>query len=570
MAFYSILEYTATGGDNQFTTPPYIDKSHLLVTKDSVGQVLGVDYTINGTILTFTVTPTIGSAIKIARESNPEGRLVDYTQGAGFSERTLDLDSLQAFYLAQEGLDLQAQYASEGGYPAISGQQNAAEIDVLQAEMNTAQADITTAEAAIINNTTAINDLDSDVTSTSYTKRKIVKVATDFGTIDPTVEYFIDGVVDMGSTSIEIPAGGINIRGYNLGISKLISTATSYTMFTSPVGGSGNVLGQDFTIDVSGTGSQVYDIVSQSGFDAIEFARLNYENCTSLGSIDNYRQGLEEGTGRFGGTPSLTLVGTWVGGFRVTTSIVRSLDSGMTEPLFKAGAGFSMNSRFLTDINADLPPAAPFVDFAPSNFPNASTIQIQGAILTRAGVPDATDSSICPNLSSSDLSCSWGNNVGLTNTFEGGLIKVTANITQTAISATSTPYDLVVDTWAESNLTHFNTKTVGVSNKGLRNLGVSPRDFRVSVNFELTSSSGAGDQITLLLERYNDSDVLIGEISRSTRSALTLSGTDRVIFHFDAVTALDTNEYVKIRVQNETDTSNYIVTPDSYILIEER
>ena len=92
----------------------------------------------------------------------------------------------------------------------------------------------------------------------------------------------------------------------------------------------------------------------------------------------------------------------------------------------------------------------------------------------------------------------------------------------------------------------------------------------MSANFELTSSSGAGDQITLLLERYNDSDVLINEIHRSTRSALTLSGTDRVIFYFDAVTALDTNEYVKIRVQNETDTSNYIVTPDSYILIEER
>jgi hypothetical protein len=242
----------------------------------------------------------------------------------------------------------------------------------------------------------------------------------------------------------------------------------------------------------------------------------------------------------------------------------------MTEPLFKAGAGFSMNSRFLTDINADLPPATPFVDFAPSNFPNASTIQIQGAILTRAGVPDATDSSICPNLSSSDLSCAWGNNIGLPNTFEGGLIKVTANTTQTAISATSTPYDLVVDTWGESNLTHFDTKTVGVSNKGLRILGVSPRNFKVSANFELTSSSGAGDQITLLLERYNDSDVLINEIHRSTRSALTLSGTDRVIFYFDAVTALDTNEYVKIRVQNETDTSNYIVTPDSYILIEER
>ena len=577
MAFYSILEYTATGVTSIYTTPPYIEEAHLTVTLGGVGQVLNSDYTLSGTTLTFSVTPTIGSAIRISRKSSPDGRVVDYTSGAGFSERTLDLDSLQAFYLAQEGLDLQLEYASAGGYPANLGQANAVQIGINQtniatnaADIATNTADITAAKTDILANSSAISGLLLYQLSSGYTKRKIVRVATDFGTIDPTVEYFIDGVVDMGSTSIEIPAGGINIRGYNLGISKLVSTAASYTMFTSPVGGSGNVLGQDFTIDVSGTGSQVYDIVSQSGFDAIEFARLNYENCTSLGSIDNYRQGLEEGTGRFGGTPSLTLVGTWVGGFRVTTSIVRSLDAGMTEPLFKAGAGFTMNSRFLTDINADLPPAAPFVDFAPSNFPNASTVQIQGAILTRGGTPDATDSSICPNLSATDLSCSWVKNIGLPNTFVGGIAKVTANTTQTAIAATGTPYDLVVDTWADSNLAHFDTKTVGVSNRGLRNLGVNPRDFRVSVNFELTSSSGAGDQITLLLEKYTESDVLISEITRSTRSALTLSGTDRVIFHFDSVTTLDTNEYVKIRVQNETDTSNYIVTPDSYILIEER
>ena len=577
MAFYSILEYTATGVTSIYTTPPYIEEAHLTVTLGGVGQVLNSDYTLSGTTLTFSVTPTIGSAIRISRKSSPDGRVVDYTSGAGFSERTLDLDSLQAFYLAQEGLDLQEEYASAGGYPANLGQANAVQIGINQTNIatNTANvatntADITAAESAIINNTLAINDLTTDTTAASYTNRKIIKVASDFGVIDPAVEYFIDGVVDMGSTSIEVPAGGINIRGYNLGISKLISTAASYTMFTSPVGGSGNVLGQDFTIDVSGTGSQVYDIVSQSGFDAIEFARLNYENCTSLGSIDNYRQGLEEGTGRFGGTPSLTLVGTWVGGYRVTTSIVRSLDSGMTEPLFKAGAGFTMSSRFLTDINADLPAGAPLADFSPSNFPNASTVQIQGAILTRGFTADATDSSILPNLSATDLSCAWVRNIGLPNTFVGGLIKVTANVTNTAISATSTPYDLVVDTWANSNLSHFDTKTVGVSNRGLRNLGVNPRDFRVSVNFELTSASGAGDQITLLLEKYTETDVLISEVTRSTRSALTLSGTDRVIFHFDSVTTLDTNEYIKVRVQNETDTSNYVVTPDSYILIEER
>ena len=161
MAFYSILEYTATGGNNQFTTPPYIDTSHLLVTKDSVGQVLGDDYTINGTILTFTVTPTIGSAIRIQRKSNPLGRLVDYTTGAGFSEKTLDLDSLQAFYLNQEALDLQA----EGGYPSASGEQNAADIATLQADISNLGSgyEFTGGFEDRVNGQSGANDLGSNV-----------------------------------------------------------------------------------------------------------------------------------------------------------------------------------------------------------------------------------------------------------------------------------------------------------------------------------------------------------------------------------------------------------------------
>ena len=161
MALYSILEYTATGGNNQFTTPPYIDTSHLLVTKDSVGQVLGDDYTINGTILTFTVTPTIGSEIRIQRKSNPLGRLVDYTTGAGFSEKTLDLDSLQAFYLNQEALDLQA----EGGYPSASGEQNAADIATLQADISNLGSgyEFTGGFADRVNGQSGANDLGSNV-----------------------------------------------------------------------------------------------------------------------------------------------------------------------------------------------------------------------------------------------------------------------------------------------------------------------------------------------------------------------------------------------------------------------
>ena len=84
-------------------------------------------------------------------------------------------------------------------------------------------------------------------------------------------------------------------------------------------------LGADYLIDVNGANSRVYNLSSLTGFEAFEFTRVNYNNCTSLGIIDSYRQGLEDGTGRFEGSPSLELAGLWVGGYRITTSIVRSL-----------------------------------------------------------------------------------------------------------------------------------------------------------------------------------------------------------------------------------------------------
>ena len=39
----------------------------------------------------------------------------------------------------------------------------------------------------------------------------VVKSADDFAVIDSTKVYYIDGIIDMGSTSIEVPAGGISL-----------------------------------------------------------------------------------------------------------------------------------------------------------------------------------------------------------------------------------------------------------------------------------------------------------------------------------------------------------------------
>ena len=115
--------------------------------------------------------------------------------------------------------------------------------------------------------------------NTTLENRVVVKTASQLsGVLSSTKEYFIDGIIDMGTQSIEVPAGGLNITGMNFDISQLVSSADNYTMFTSPVGGSGNFLGQNYGVEVSGAGSKVYDLTDATGFNAFEFSIINYNN----------------------------------------------------------------------------------------------------------------------------------------------------------------------------------------------------------------------------------------------------------------------------------------------------
>ena len=90
------------------------------------------------------------------------------------------------------------------------------------------------------------------------------------GTIDSTKEYFLDGIIDCTGVTITVPAGGINIKGSDFDVSKLICADNSYTMFESDAGGSGNILFIDMALEVTGTGSKVFDVTDVNGFNAIE------------------------------------------------------------------------------------------------------------------------------------------------------------------------------------------------------------------------------------------------------------------------------------------------------------
>ena len=408
-----------------------------------------------------------------------------------------------------------------------------------------------------------VNANETQLFAANLSNRVIVRTASDLsGTLDSSKEYFIDGVVDMGSQSIEVPAGGLSFSGYNFDVSQLVSTASSYTMFTSPVGGSGNLVGKDYSIDVSGAGSKVYDITDATGFNAFEFARINYNNCSSLGTISGYRQGLETGTGRFGGKPELELAGTWLGGYFIDTSIVRSLDDGAYS-LFKAGAGFSMASRFRSNQNIDLPASASFLDFSASNFVNPSTLQLEGCIITRAGVFDAEDSNLTPNIAASELVSAWAGNNGLPNTFVGGESVITAEIT-TTISVAGTFVDLA-GTYTPADLQHFDAP----ANGQLRHLGSSPREF--SVSGQLVLDSGSNNEVDLKIVIFRSATTSFEDAKTQRRVINNLQG-GRDVGYFvitDNIT-LGSNDYVKLQVANVNNTSNITVELDSFFTIGAR
>lgn len=396
------------------------------------------------------------------------------------------------------------------------------------------------------------------------TGRVRVSQASDLaGDLDSTKEYFIDGIVDMGSQQVVVPTGGLSLTGYNFDVSKLISSEDNYTMFVSPVGGSGNVIGKDYALEVTGSGAQVYNIESATGNEAFEFARINYNNCSSLGTISSYRQGLEVGTGRFGGQPELTLAGTWLGGFFIDTSIVRGMTDGAYS-LFKAGAGFTMTSRFRSNMNLDLPASASFFDFSPSNFINPSTLQIQGAIVTRNGAVDADDPNITPNISPSELVSSWSGNNGMPNTFEGGSIGVSTE-SVTTINTIGVFEDVVAAAWSVADLQHFDNPADG----RLRHLGNTPREYKVIADFVMESAQN--DELTLRVSKWDDSASTFSTVLNQTRQVNSLvGGRDVAFFGININTTLNKNDYIKLEVANQSSTADVTAELDSYLVLEQR
>lgn len=396
----------------------------------------------------------------------------------------------------------------------------------------------------------------------------IVDEASDLaGTLDSTKAYVLDGIIDMGTQSITVPTSGLTILGQSFDISGLTSSENNYTLFVSEsiAIGSGNLLMADINLSVTGTNSKVYELYDATGFNAIEMARINYTDCTSLGDLYDYRQGLESGSGRFGGTPNLTLHGLWRGGFRITTSIVRSLDAGMTGALFQSGTLFQMDSRFLSDINCDLPASVALHDFAPVDFPNPGTVQFTGCEITRDGVYNADDANLTPNMDRGDLCAYWKRNNGLPNTFVGGTTSIISEETTTVLAG-STYYDLE-GIFLGTGLQHFTASSDGK----LTHDGNSPREFEVTANLVLESQQN--NNLTVRFRKWDNSASAFVNIdyTQQTRVVNNLQGSRDVAYFTILVgVIMDQNDYIQLQVRNNSGNSDVTAEASSYFRIQER
>lgn len=104
----SFVQYTGDGSTTTFAVPfPYIAQSHIQVKVDGVLKTAPTDYTFPTTsTLQFPTAPLNGLIVEIRRVTPRIERLVDFQDASTLTEATLDQDSNQNFFVAQEAFDL--------------------------------------------------------------------------------------------------------------------------------------------------------------------------------------------------------------------------------------------------------------------------------------------------------------------------------------------------------------------------------------------------------------------------------------------------------------------------------
>jgi hypothetical protein len=400
---------------------------------------------------------------------------------------------------------------------------------------------------------------------TKYDFEAVVKIRTAADVVGPfssTKLYVIDTPeLDMtgSGNNFEVPPSGLTIEGLGNNLTTIICSDPNYSLFTSPVANSGNLNMSDLGIQVTGSGSKVYDLTDSDGTHAAEVRNINYYGCTSLGEFTNYRQILQNNIGRFGGTPELTFNGT-MGGYREDESIVQGISD--ITALFKAGAGLTMSGRLIVSMNCNLPAVGALCDFAESNILNDESLNFNSCRITRQGVIDTDDAGITPNITEASVKSKWTDNTGMPDTTKYLESFVTAEV-ETNIIDQATYYPLA-GTWVASKQVQFDSPV-----EGQYRLLTGNGAYRYSG--EIIIKGTANDEIDVRVTVSNDGGSTFPVVVNHLRRTINdLRGTgpqqrDVAIFVLSFIDKLKKGDRFRVEVENINDTNNVTAEIDSYI-----
>ena len=268
--------------------------------------------------------------------------------------------------------------------------------------------------------------------------------------LDSNKVYFItQNITISDGETIIIPVGGLTLDGYGFNISSLFASADNHTMFSSPVGGSGDIIMLNFSVTTIGANSKVFDVTDSDGSHAIELEYVNFNGCTSLGSQDDYRQGTWTTVGVYGCDDGIQLSGSW-NGYKISNTNCFGFDSGGT--LIKNDTDTTFDNRLFLSVNIDFPTGAKLCDFDATNFNSNELFQINSSIAKVNGViAEENAETLVPNISANNDKCLWVGNIGLFNSaderyvedvsisgsYEINWLKDTYNLTMTGDTAFS-------------------------------------------------------------------------------------------------------------------------------------
>lgn len=389
----------------------------------------------------------------------------------------------------------------------------------------------------------------------------IVKQPSDFGTIDSSKVYLIDTMIDMTGVEIEIPVGGLFLRGHDYFVSGLYTTDDNSTLFVNSTGqDAGNVRMTNIEMYCTGTNSKIFDLDNNGNFGAVEFNSCNFgtfaAETTSLGEFAGYRQFRTSDAAFIRVADGFTFSGIMAGGLRLADSIILAPVSGAV--LFKEGTSLIFNDSVRSDLNGlSVAPADAVFDFVDGNF-----LLDWGFNLDGARFP--IGSNAVPNIPNTSTKRYFRDCRGVQNTFPGGDWTM---VTQLATVLTAGTLVQANGNVAYNDLVHFSG--------GPLNTNQLVYDSNVTGDYVVTGNivvdGGPNDQVDVVIRQFDDSAGTYIDLKTFSRQiSNVVGGLDVAYYQIAAPCELDVNDRIEVWLRNNTDNTNATVLNGSFLRVDGR